>query len=128
MIVADRALSRDEESRLYCYDDDVGQRCPSSMGQPRRGRIHPASSAAGLVRVMPIVVRYAPTSLTREQYDKVNESMRENGPGGPPPALQLHVLFGDEPELLVSEMWESEDAWQQAWDGMIKLALSQGRR
>jgi hypothetical protein len=73
---------------------------------------------------MPILVRYAPSSLTREQYDKVNESMRENGPGGPPPALQLHVLFGDEPQLLVSEMWESEDAWQQAWNGMIKPALS----
>jgi hypothetical protein len=73
---------------------------------------------------MPILVRYAPTSLTREQYDKVNESMRENGPEGPPPALQLHVLFGDEPELLVSEMWESEDAWQQAWDGVIKPALA----
>jgi len=73
---------------------------------------------------MSILVRYAPASLTREQYDQVNESMRENGPGGPPPALQLHVLFGDEPQLLVSEMWDSEDAWQQAWDGMIKPALS----
>jgi hypothetical protein len=73
---------------------------------------------------MSILVRYAPPSLTREQYDQVNESMRENGAEGPPPALQLHVLFGDEPGLLVSEMWESEDAWQQAWDGMIKPALS----
>jgi hypothetical protein len=73
---------------------------------------------------MPILVRYAPASLTREQYDKVNETMRENGPDGPPPALQLHVLFGDDPELLVSEMWESEEAWQRAWDGMIKPALS----
>ena len=43
---------------------------------------------------MPILIRYAPTSLTREQYDKVNEILQENGPGGPPGPLQLHVMFG----------------------------------
>ena len=73
---------------------------------------------------MPILVRYAPPSLTREQYDKVNESMRENGPEGPPPALQLHVLFGDEPQLLVSEMWGVRGCLADAWEGMIKPALS----
>ena len=73
---------------------------------------------------MPILIRYAPTSLTREQYDKVNEILQENGPGGPPEPLQLHVLFGDSSNLRVSEIWESEDAWQQAWDGGLKAALS----
>ena len=32
---------------------------------------------------MPIPIRYAPSSVTREQYDKVNEILRENGPEGP---------------------------------------------
>src|SRR4051795_2382025 len=73
---------------------------------------------------MPILIRYAPSSLTREQYDKVNEILAENGPDGPPSQLQLHVMFGDEPDLRVSEIWESEDAWQQAWDGGLKAALS----
>ena len=73
---------------------------------------------------MPILIRYAPSSLTREQYDKVNEILQENGPEGPPPPLQLHVLFGEEPDLRVSEIWESEDAWQEAWDGALKAALS----
>ena len=73
---------------------------------------------------MPILIRYAPSSLTREQYDKVNEILQENGPEGPPPPLQLHVMFGEEPDLRVSEIWESEDAWQQAWDGGLKAALS----
>jgi hypothetical protein len=73
---------------------------------------------------MAILIRYAPTSLTREQYDKVNEILQENGTEGPPPPLQLHVMFGEEPDLRVSEIWESEDAWQQAWDGAIKPALS----
>ena len=73
---------------------------------------------------MSILIRYAPTSLTREQYNRVNEILQENGPDGPPAALQLHVLFGEASELRVSEIWESEDAWQQAWDGGLKAALS----
>jgi hypothetical protein len=73
---------------------------------------------------MPILIRYAPSSLTREQYDKVNEILQENGPDGPPPSLQVHVMFGEGSNLRVSEIWESEDAWQQAWDGGIKPALS----
>jgi hypothetical protein len=73
---------------------------------------------------MPILIRYAPSSLTREQYDKVNEILQENGPAGPPPPLQLHVMFGEEPDLRVSEIWESQDAWQQASDGGLQAALS----
>jgi hypothetical protein len=72
---------------------------------------------------MSILIRYTPSSLTREQYDKVNEILRENGPGGVPPALQLHVMFGEGSDLRVSEIWESEEAWKQAWDGAIKPAL-----
>jgi hypothetical protein len=73
---------------------------------------------------MSILIRYAPSSLTREQYDRVNAILQENGPDGPPAPLQLHVLFGEEPDLRVSEIWQSEEAWQQAWDGGLKTALS----
>ena len=38
---------------------------------------------------MPILIRYAPSSLTREQYDKVNVILQENGADGPP--APLHV-------------------------------------
>ena len=72
---------------------------------------------------MSILIRYTPSSLTREQYDKVNEILQENGAGGPPPALELHVMFGEGSDLRVSEIWESEEAWRQAWDGAIKAAL-----
>jgi len=72
---------------------------------------------------VPILIRYTPSSLTREQYDKVNEILQENGPDGPPAALQLHVMFGAGSDLRVSEIWESAEAWQQAWDGGLKAAL-----
>jgi hypothetical protein len=73
---------------------------------------------------MAILIRYAPSSLTREQYDKVNEILQENGPDGPPPPLQMHVLFGEAPDFRVSEIWESQEEWQQAWDGGLKAALT----
>ncbi len=73
---------------------------------------------------MSILIRDAPSSLTREQYDQVDEILQENGREGLPPGLELHALFGEEPDLRVSEIWASEDAWQQAWDGGIKPALS----
>ena len=53
---------------------------------------------------MSILIRYIPSSLTRERYDKVNEMLRENGPDGPPRALQLHVIFGKGSDLRVSEI------------------------
>jgi hypothetical protein len=72
---------------------------------------------------MPILIRYTPSSLTREQYDRVNQILQENGPPGPPSAIQFHVMFGEGSGLRVSEIWESEEAWQQAWDGGLKAAL-----
>ena len=44
-------------------------------------------------------------------------------PAGPLQPLQLHVMFGEGSDLRVSEIWESEEAWQQAWDGGLKAAL-----
>ncbi len=57
---------------------------------------------------MSIVVRYKPIGLTRQQYDEVTRRMQEAG-AWPPDGLQLHVLFGDEGNLKVSEIWESSE-------------------
>ena len=74
---------------------------------------------------MSILIRYAPSSLTREQYDKVNEILQAGASDGPSPTMQLHVLFGEEPRLRVSEIWDSEDVWQEFWDSHLKAALSE---
>jgi quinol monooxygenase YgiN len=33
-------------------------------------------------------------------------------------------MVGEESALRVSEIWESEDAWQQNWNGGLKAALA----
>ena len=57
---------------------------------------------------MSIVVRYQVVGLTRRQYDEVSRRMEEAG-AWPPDGLQLHVLFGTEGDLKVSEIWESAE-------------------
>jgi hypothetical protein len=74
---------------------------------------------------MSILIRYAPSSLTREQYDRVNEILQAGASEGPSPTMQLHVLFGEEPQLRVSEIWESEDTWHEFYDGHLKAALAE---
>ncbi len=66
---------------------------------------------------MSIVVRYQPIGLTRQQYDEVTRRMEEAG-AWPPDGLQLHVLFGTEGDLKVSEIWESAAQCQAFGDQM----------
>lgn len=57
---------------------------------------------------MSIVVRITPSNMTRQQYDTVRNGLTESG-GWPADGCQLHVLFGDENDLRVSEVWESRE-------------------
>ncbi len=60
---------------------------------------------------MSIVVRHQPKALTREQYDAVSSRMGEAG-NWPPDGLDMHVLFGTEGDLRVSEIWDSEEQFR----------------
>ena len=57
---------------------------------------------------MSIVVRFPPSNMTRQQYDSVRNALTESG-DWPADGCQLHVLFGDENDLRVSEVWESRE-------------------
>jgi hypothetical protein len=75
---------------------------------------------------MAILVRYTPTGLTREKYDRVNEILQSQGDSeGPPEAVLLHVLFGDEPNMRVSEIWSDEEQWRAFYDGPLASAISE---
>src|SRR4051795_9974033 len=77
---------------------------------------------------MPVLIRYTPENLTREQYDKVNETLAsrsQEDSNDPPQDLHMHVCFGDEGHLLVSEVWESEQAWRAMYDNALLPALDE---
>src|SRR5262245_31120191 len=56
--------------------------------------------------LMSITVRIHPRNMTRQQYDTVRDALIGAG-DWPADGCQLHVLFGEENDLRVSEVWES---------------------
>ncbi len=60
---------------------------------------------------MSIVVRHQPQGLTREKYDEVSRRLEGSGDWRPE-GLEMHVLFGTEGELRVSEIWDSEEQFR----------------
>jgi hypothetical protein len=64
---------------------------------------------------MPVLVRYAPPSMTVEQYEQVSQRLQDAG-DWPPDGLVLHVCFGSGDQMRVSEVWQSREqleAFQQ---------------
>lgn len=57
---------------------------------------------------MSVLIRFAPQSMTRDQYESVKSSLEEGG-DWPADGCELHVCFGDEGSLRVSEVWESKE-------------------
>jgi hypothetical protein len=60
---------------------------------------------------MSILARFSPANLTEQQYQDVNRRLQEGG-DFPPDGRELHVCFGTDGNLLISEIWESEEKMQ----------------
>jgi hypothetical protein len=60
---------------------------------------------------MSIVVRFPPSNVTRQQYDTVRGALEEAGEW-PADGCQIHVMFGDENNIRVSEIWESREKFE----------------
>jgi hypothetical protein len=56
---------------------------------------------------MSVLIRFAPASLTAEQYDESVKRLEEGE--WPPDGLDYHVCFGSEGNLRVSEIWDSQE-------------------
>jgi hypothetical protein len=57
---------------------------------------------------MSVMARFVPSSLTREKYDEIVRRLEDAG-DWPPDGLDVHVLFGSEGDLRVSELWDSRE-------------------
>ena len=58
---------------------------------------------------MSILARFTPAKLTTEMYEEVNRRLAEAGLWPHPDGLQAHVCFGSDPNLRVSEVWNSQE-------------------
>lgn len=57
---------------------------------------------------MSMLVRFPASNVTRQQYDSVRGDLTDSG-DWPPEGCELHVCFGDESDIRVSEVWESRE-------------------
>jgi len=60
---------------------------------------------------MSIVVRFPPSNVTKAEYDSVRNALEQAG-DWPADGCQLHVCFGDENDIRVSEVWESQEKFE----------------
>ena len=75
---------------------------------------------------MSIVVRFNPTNVTREKYDESLRRLEEAGMWPDPAGLELHVLFGSENDLRVSEIWSSPEQFQAYGERLLPILTDIG--
>ena len=75
---------------------------------------------------MSIVVRFSPANLTREKYDESVRRLEQAGAWPNPAGMEVHVLFGEEGNLRVSEIWASEEQMQAFGDRLMPILTDIG--
>jgi len=61
---------------------------------------------------MAIVLRFTPNGFTAAKYDECIKKLEQAGAGSPAGRL-YHVCFGDPNNLRVSDIWESQEAFDK---------------
>jgi hypothetical protein len=74
---------------------------------------------------MSILARFAPASLTAEQYDESIRKLEESG-DFPPDGLDYHVCFGTDGELKVSEIWDSKEQFEAFGQRLMPILTAGG--
>ena len=70
---------------------------------------------------MSIVVRFSPTNVNREKYDESLRRLEQAGLWPNPAGLELHVAFGDEDNMRVSEIWASREQFQAYGESLMPI-------
>lgn len=74
---------------------------------------------------MSILIRYSPTSLTAQKYDEASQRVQETL-DWPPEGLDIHVCFGSEGNLLVSEIWDSREHYEAFGERLMPVLTEAG--
>jgi hypothetical protein len=76
-------------------------------------------------RIVSIVVRFTPTSLTAAKYDGTMQTIKDAGTF-PPDGLDYHVCFGSEGNLRVSEIWDSREQFAAFGERLMPILTASG--
>ena len=75
---------------------------------------------------MSIVVRFNPASLTAAKYDEAIRRHEEAGIELPPDGMNLHVCFGSDGDLRVSEIWDSREQFEAYGEKLMPILAATG--
>ena len=73
---------------------------------------------------MSILVRYPPSNVSKGTYDTVKKTLTDAGEW-PADGCELHVCFGPEDDVRVSEIWESQEKFE-AFGPTLQPRLEEG--
>jgi hypothetical protein len=74
---------------------------------------------------MSILVRFTPPSLTSSDYDETISKLEGQG-DFPPDGLDLHVCFGSDGSLKVSEIWDSQEKFEAFGERLMPVLEDAG--
>jgi hypothetical protein len=74
---------------------------------------------------MALTYYFTPTAMSRERYDEVIRRLEAAGQGSPP-GRQYHVCFGDESNLRVLDVWDSEESFSRFGDTLMPILQEVG--
>jgi hypothetical protein len=74
---------------------------------------------------MSIVVRFHPTGMTRDQYDEAVRKVEASG-DFPPDGMDYHICFGQEGDLHVSEIWDSQEKFDAFGERLMPILSEVG--
>lgn len=75
---------------------------------------------------MSIVVRFSPTNVDRAKYDESIRRLEAAGLWPNPDGLEMHVAFGDEDNMKVSEIWASREQFQAYGERLMPVLSDVG--
>jgi hypothetical protein len=75
---------------------------------------------------MSLLARFTPVSATLEQYEESLQRLQSDGGEWPPDGLELHVCFGQEDNIRVSEVWESQEKFAAFGERLMPLLADIG--
>jgi len=71
---------------------------------------------------MSVLIRFAPASLTAQQYDEAIRRLDDDAPDG----REFHVCFGTDGNLRVSEIWDSREQFAAFGERLMPILAEVG--
>ena len=75
--------------------------------------------------IMAVVLRFTFNGLTKDKYKKITDRLEKVGAGAPEGRL-YHICFGDPNNLLISDIWDTREAFDRFGEVVMPICRELG--